>query len=342
VTTVDLRPHPPHHPGMDRRRFLLTSLAGALAAPLAARAQQAAKVWRVGYLAAGPPACPATSVTGAFRQGLAESGYTEGRDFILDRRCYSRDEMAASVAADLLKQKPIVFVASGNSAAHAVKNLTTVPVVFANVADPVGSGLVHSLARPGTNFTGLADITVELNPKRVEILKEALPAIRRVATLAAPAGPGTDAFHAEINRAATTLGVQLRHFTVRNADELFGAFETIKREGIEAVIVMASPLFWSERTRITDLALRHRLPAMYPWRPIVTEEGGLMAFGADQAALHRQAAGYVAKILKGAKPGDLPVEHPTKFDLVINLKTAKALGLTIPPSLLLRADQIIE
>jgi putative ABC transport system substrate-binding protein len=161
---------------VDRRGFLLTSLAGALAAPLAARAQQAAKVWRVGYLAAGPPACPATSVTGAFRQGLAESGYTEGRDFVLDRRCHSTDEIAATVVGDLPKQGPTVLVASGNSAAHAMRNLTRLPAVFANVADPVGSGLVRSLARPGTNMTGLADINVELNPKRLEILKEALPA----------------------------------------------------------------------------------------------------------------------------------------------------------------------
>jgi putative ABC transport system substrate-binding protein len=250
--------------------------------------------------------------------------------------------MAASVAEELLKQELTVFVASGNAAAHAVRRRETVPVVFANVPDPVGTGLVQSLARPGTNMTGLADITVELNPKRIELLKEALPAIRRVAIPAAPAGPGAEGFQAQIDRAAVTLGVHLRHFTLRKADELLGAFEAMKREGVEAVIVLQSPLFWTERARLTSLALRHRLPAMYPWLPSVTEEGGLIAFGADQAALHRQAAGYVAKILKGAKPADLPVEQPTKFELVINLKTAKALGLTIPPSLLLRADQVIQ
>jgi ABC transporter substrate binding protein len=168
---------------MDRRRFLLTSLAGALAAPLAAGAQQAAKMYRIAMLAAGPSACPETSVTRAFRRGLAEAGYTEERDFILDRRCFPTDDTAAPVAADLLKQRPTVFVAGGHPAAIAVKNLGTVPVVFASVDDPVGSGLVRLLAQPGTNMTGVADITTQLYPKRVEILKEALPTLRRMAYL---------------------------------------------------------------------------------------------------------------------------------------------------------------
>jgi putative ABC transport system substrate-binding protein len=163
-----------------------------------------------------------------------------------------------------------------------------------------------------------------------------------MATLAAPAGYSMQGVHADIDGAATALAVQLIHLTVRKPDEIVSAFETMKRNGIEALIVMQSPLTWSERARIIDLALRHRLPAIYPWQEPATQKGGLIAFGADQVALYRQAAGYVAKILRGSKPADLPVEQPTKFELVINLKTAKALGLTIPPSLLLRATQVIE
>jgi putative tryptophan/tyrosine transport system substrate-binding protein len=328
---------------MDRRRFLLTSLAGALAAPLAAGAQQqAAKMYRIAMLAAGPSACPETSVTRAFRRGLAEAGYTEERDFILDRRCFPTDDTAAPVAADLLKQRPTVFVAAGHPAAIAVNNLATVPVVFAAVDDPVGSGLVRSLAQPGTNMTGVTDITTQLYPKRLEILKEALPALRRMATLAAPTGYSMQGVRADIDGAATALAIQLRHFTVRKPDEIVSAFETMKRNGIEALIVIQSALTWSERARIIDRALRHRLPAIYPWPEPATEKGGLIAFGADQAALFIQVAGYVTKILRGSKPADLPVAQPTKYQLVINLKTAKALGLTIPPSLLARADHVIE
>jgi putative ABC transport system substrate-binding protein len=228
---------------MDRRRFLLTSMAGAMAVPLAAGAQQrAAKMYRIAMLSPGPLACPETSVTRAFRRGLAEAGYTEERDFILDRRCHPTEDTAAPVAADLLKQRPTVFVAAGQSAANAVKNLATVPVGFASIDDPVGSGLVRSLAQPGTNMTGLADITTQLYPKRVEILKEALPTLRRMATLAAPVGYSMQGVRADIDGAATALAVQLRHFTVRKPDEIVSAFETMKRNGGEALIVMQSPL----------------------------------------------------------------------------------------------------
>jgi putative ABC transport system substrate-binding protein len=214
--------------------------------------------------------------------------------------------------------------------------------VFAAVTDPVESGFVRSLARPGTNMTGVADISTQLYPKRVEILKEAVPTLRRMATLAAPVGYSMQGVRADIDGAATALAVQVRHFTVMKPDEIVSAFEAMKRDGVEALFVMQSPLTWSERTRIIDLALRYRLPAIYPWPEPAAEKGGLIAFGADQAALFREAAGYVAKILRGSKPPDLPVQQPTKYQLVINLKTARALGLTIPPSLLLRADQVIE
>jgi putative tryptophan/tyrosine transport system substrate-binding protein len=329
-------------PSMDRRRFLLTSLAGALAAPLATGAQQAAKISRIAMLVPGPSTCPETSTTRVLRRGLAEAGYTEDRDFILDRRCFPTDDTAAAVAADLLKQRPTVFVAGGHTAAITVRNLATVPVVFAAIDDPVASGLVRSLAQPGTNMTGVTDITTQLYPKRVEILKQALPTLRRVATLEAPVGYSMRGVRADIDSAATALAIQLSHFTVRTAAEIMSAFETMKRNGVEALIVMQSPLTWSERTRIIDLALMYRLPAIYPWPEPATEKGGLIAFGADQAALWGEAARYVAKILRGSKPADLPVAQPTKYQLVINLKTAKALGLTIPPSLLARADQVIE
>jgi ABC-type uncharacterized transport system substrate-binding protein len=326
---------------MDRRTFLAIVPGSLLAAPLAAEAQQAGRVWRIGYLAAGPAACPATKMSRAFRQGLLDAGFIEGRDITIDRRCYPTDAIAGKILSDLLQTSPSVLVAGGNVTALAMKDIRGIPIVFANVADPVSDGLVHSLARPGTNMTGLTDLVPELDAKRVEILKEALPSVRLVATLGASDQPRTDRFRAETDRAAATLGLQLRHYTVRRADELSGAFEAMKKEGVQGVVVQQSPLFWTERSRVGNLGLRYRLPIMYSQGP-APEEGSLIAYGADVADLYRRVADYVAKILKGAKPADLPVEQPTKFELVINLKTAKALGLTIPPSLLLRADQAIE
>jgi putative ABC transport system substrate-binding protein len=190
-------------------------------------------------------------------------------------------------------------------------------------------------------MTGITDLAPELDAKRVEILKEALPSIRLVATLGASDQSRTDRFRAETDRAAATLGLQLRHYTVRRADELSGAFEAMKKEGVQGVVIQQNPLFWTERSRVGNLGLRYRLPIVYSEGP-TAEAGSLIAYGADVADLYRRVADYVAKILKGAKPADLPVEQPTKFELVINLKIAKALGLTIPPSLLVRADQVIE
>jgi putative tryptophan/tyrosine transport system substrate-binding protein len=303
------------------------------------KAQQVGKPpRRIGYLAPGPASCPATNVSRAFRQSLIESGFIEGQDVVVDRRCFAKDEMAGKVADDLLKTKPSVLLAAGDVAAQAMKDIRTIPVVFSNVADPVDAGLVRSLARPGTNMTGIADLTVDLYGKRAQILKEALPGVRLLATLGTS---GAERFAAATDRAAATLGVQLRHVTVRRADELVDAFETMKKQGVEAVIIQQSPLFWAERRRVIDLGLKYRLPIMFP-QGQPAEEGALIAYGAEQADLYRRAAVYVAKILKGAKPADLPVEQPTKFELVINLKTAKALGLTIPQSLLRRADQVIE
>jgi putative tryptophan/tyrosine transport system substrate-binding protein len=190
-------------------------------------------------------------------------------------------------------------------------------------------------------MTGVTNLSPELDAKRVEILKEALPSLRLAATLGPSNQPRTDRFRAETDHAAATLGLHLRHYTVRRADELSGAFEAMKKEGVQGIVIQQSPLLWTERTRVGNLGLRYRLPVIYSLGG-TAEEGSLLAYSADVADVYRRAAGYVAKILKGAKPADLPVEQPTKFELVINLKTAKALGLTIPPSLLARADQIIE
>jgi putative tryptophan/tyrosine transport system substrate-binding protein len=324
---------------MERRTFLALIPASLLTAPLAAEAQMG-KGWRIGYLVPGPAACPVTKSIRAFRQGLLDAGLVEGRDITIDRRCYPTDAVARKILDELLHARPSVLVAGG-LAALAMKDVRGIPIVFGSVPDPVGDGLVHSLARPGTNMTGLTDLSPELDAKRMEILKEALPSVRLAATLGVSDQPRTDRFRAETDRAAAKVGLQLRHYTVRRADELPGAFEAMKKEGVQGIVIQQNPLLWTERTRIGNLGLTYRLPIIYSLSG-TAEEGSLLAYGADGADLWRRVAGYVAKILKGAKPADLPVEQPTKFELVINLKTAKALGLTIPPSLLARADQVIE
>jgi putative ABC transport system substrate-binding protein len=259
---------------------------------------------------------------------------------IIDRRCFSLPSAAPKTLDDILKEKPDILLAGNEAAAVAMKGVK-IPIVFANVADPVASGLVQSLSRPGTNMTGLADFMLDLQAKRVEILKEAFPTLARVATLHPYDDPELRRFHAETERAARTLGLAIQHVIVRTAEDLVGAFEAIKTHRIQAVVIGGGSLIWTERARIVALAGQHRLRTMAPWRAYV-DAGGLMAYGTDLPELYRRAATYVDRILKGAKPADLPVEQPTKFELVINLKTAKALGLTIPPSLLARADQVIE
>jgi putative ABC transport system substrate-binding protein len=325
---------------MDRRAFV-AGAAALLAAPLPAGAQ-AGRTYRIAYLSPGPRSCPATHASLAFRQGLADAGYIEGRDVIVDRRCFPTGQMAAGVLNDLLKTKPDILVAASDPSAVAIRDAAlAIPVVFVNVADPIGSRMVQSLARPGGNMTGLADLTLDLNAKRVQLLREMLPDVRLVATLSNPDEPGTTSFRAEVDRAAPGLGLRIKHFMATKAEDLPAVFESIRKDGMGAVVVMQSPLFWTERAQIARLGAQQRLPSMYALRALV-EAGGLIGYGAEQGALYRRAAGYVVKILKGAKPGDLPVEQPTQFELVVNLKTAKALGLTIPPSLLARADQVIE
>jgi putative ABC transport system substrate-binding protein len=328
---------------MNRRRFLSAMSAGLLTAPLVAAAQQAAKIARIGYLT-GSAATPSPSE--AFLKGLRDLGYIEGRNLVIESRsAEGKFERLPALAAELVALKVDVIVAPPTLAALAAKQATkALPIVFAVAADPVTSGLVTSLARPGGNVTGLSSLAPELVGKRLELLKQAVPGVSRVAVLWEPGGLGERTEKDRLKGAevaAQALGIQLQFVEARGPDEFDRAFSDMTRARASALSVWASNMLFGERRRLVDLAAKNRLPAVYQWREFV-DLGGLMAYGPDQADLLRRAASYVDKILKGAKPGDLPVEQPTKFDLVINLKTAKTLGLTIPPSLLQRADQVVE
>jgi ABC-type uncharacterized transport system substrate-binding protein len=329
---------------MDRRRFLLTSLVCAFASPHATGAQQAAKIARIGWLAGNRAASP--HLPEAFRQGLRDLGYVESGNVVIEYRdAEGKFERLPALAAELVALKVDVIVAGGTPQALAAKQATrTVPIVFAAAGDPVTSGLVTSLARPGGNVTGLTGLGPELVGKGLEQLTQAVPGVSRVAALWQPGGQGerTDKdILKEADVAARALGVRLQFVEARGPEDFDRAFSDMTRARAGALTVLVSPMFFGERRRLVDLAAKNRLPAVYPWREFV-DAGGLMAYGADLADLFRRAATYVDKILKGAKPAELPVEQPTKYELVINLKTARTLGLTIPPSLLRRADQIIE
>ena len=329
---------------MDRREFLGTLAGGLLTAPLAAKAQQAAKIPRIGWLANNPAGSP--HLLEAFLQGLRDLGYVEGRNVVIEYRdAEGKLERLPALAAELVALKVDVIVAAGPPAALAAKQATrTLPIVFASSGDPVTSGLVTSLARPGGNVTGLSAVAPELVGKCLEQLKQAVPGVSRVAVLWQPGGLGerTDKYilkEAEV--AARALGVRLQFVEARGPADFDRAFSDMTRARAGALTVLSTPMFVSERRRLVDLAAKNRLPAVYPWREFV-DAGGLMSYGPNLADMFRRAATYVDKILKGAKPADLPVEQPTKFELVINLKTAKALGLTIPASVLARADEVIQ
>ena len=331
---------------MDRvqRRDFLIAVGATLAAPLAAVAQQAAKVARIGYLAGNQTATP--HLLEAFRQGLRDLGYAEGRNVVIELRdAEGKFERLSALAAELVALKVDVIVAPSTLAALAAKQATrTLPIVFIGANDPVTDGLVASLARPGGNVTGLASLVSELVGKYLELLKQALPEVSRVAFLWHPGGSGErtekDMLKAA-EAAARALGVRLQFVEVRGPEDFDRAFSDMTGARAGALTVFGSTMFVSERRRLVDLAAKNRLPGMYPIREFV-DAGGLMAYGPNNADLLRRAATYVDKILKGAKPGDLPVEQPTMFELVINLKTAKDLGLTIPPSVLARADEVIQ
>jgi putative ABC transport system substrate-binding protein len=323
---------------MDRRAFIGTLAGGLLAAPLAAEAQQAGPVPRIGYLGIRPGID-----VDLFRQGLHELGRVDGQNITIEYRWWEgKTERLPKLVAQLIQLKVDLFYVWGSAAATlaAKQATTTIPIVFQMPADPVHLGLVASLARPGGNITGLGGAGI-LNAKRLALLKEALPLATRVAILWNPENPSHEAVLKDLEGTARSLGIQLHPVRVSQSGKLESAFSAITREHARALFVFGDAMFFGERTRILALSAQGGLPTIYAWRAAV-EAGGLLSYQEDWSDMARRSAVYVDKILKGAKPGDLPVEQPTKFSLVINLKTAKALGLTIPPSLLQRADQVIE
>jgi len=309
---------------------------------LPAAAQQPKKVPRIGVLWLYSPTI-ATPFAEAFRQGLRGLGYVEGQNIALEERwAEGRFDRLPSLAAELVRLNVDIIVTASTPAAQAGQQATrSIPIVMTNVSDPVESGLVSSLARPGGNVTGLSLMHPDLSGKRLELLKEIIPKISQVAVLSNPSNPNTPPLLRETEAAARALRVQLQVVEVRDSTELDKAFSAMTRDRAGALVVMPDSVLFDQRKRIVDLAAKSRLPAMYPWREPV-DGGGLMAYGASGHDIMRGAAVYVDKILKGAKPADLPVEQPTKFELVINLKTAKALGLKIPAAVLARADQVLE
>jgi len=319
----------------------LAVVLGLTLAPLAAEAQQAPKVARIGYLAGNLAATPHRPE--AFRQALRDLGYVEGRNVVIEYRdAEGKSERLPALAAELVALKVDVIVAAGTPAALAAKQATrTVPIVFAAVFDPVTSGLVSSLAHPGGHVTGLTVLGPGLAAKRLELLKEAVPNMSRVVFLWNPANPDQKFSLNEVQAGARALGVTLHSVEARSREELEQAFAMMKQSRPSALLMTADGVHQRYIGRIVAFTSETRLPAMYQLKEAV-DRGGLMSYGASLPDLGRRAASYIDKILKGAKPADLPVEQPTKFELVINLKTAKALGLTIPPSVLGRADQIIE
>jgi putative tryptophan/tyrosine transport system substrate-binding protein len=331
---------------MTRRTIgLLVILAlGFLVAPLAAEAQPPTKVHRIGWLHPGlsrPEPHPSLET---FRQGLREFGYVEGQNLVIESRfAEGRDERLADLAAELVRLQVDMLVAAGTAAIQAAQRATrTIPIVMAATSDPVGRGFVASMARPGGNTTGLSLLNTELPGKRLELLKETVPQSTRIAVLGNPGTRGYKSTMHNLTVAAQALGLQLHVVELHSPDGLDAAFVAITQAGADALIVIVDPaLMDGLRGQVVDLAATSRLPAMYDWRRYV-EAGGLMSYGPSLTSIYRHAATYVDKILKGAKPADLPVEQPMKFELVINLKTAQALGLTIPPSLLFQADEIIR
>jgi ABC-type uncharacterized transport system substrate-binding protein len=325
---------------IDRRTFIGTVAGALLAAPLAARAQRPAKVYRIGILEA-IPAAQNTANLDALRKGLRELGYVEGRNLVIEyRSADGHPERFADLASQLTKLKVDLIVTRGTPAARAAKNATdTIPVVMATMGDP--RALVASFARPGGNITGVTTFSTELTAKRIQLLKELVPTLSRVALLHNMGNPAVPPEWEETKIAARSLGLHAELLDVRSQEDLGRAFEMAVRQHVDALVVGADGLTQTHQRTIIDLVARSRLPAAYPARDFV-EAGGLIAYAINYPDLYFRFASFVDKIFKGAKPGELPVEQPTKFELVINLKTAKAQRLTIPQSLLLRADEVIQ
>jgi putative ABC transport system substrate-binding protein len=329
---------------MTRRRIglLITFALSLLLAPLTSQAQQAAQVPRLGLLMPGSSSAFASRIE-AFRQGLRDLGYVEGHHITLEYRfAEGQADRLSALVAELVRLPVDVLVVDGTAAIRSAQQATTmIPIVMAVSSDPVGAGLVASLAHPGGHTTGLAGLTPELSGKRLEILKEAVPTMSRVATLWHQDAPVAPLLLKETQAAAQALGLQLQAWEVRGPDEFDQAFAAMTREHADALVVIPSGLFSSHYRQLAELAVRNRLPSMREVHEYV-DAGGLMSYGPSRADMFQHAAGYVHKILKGVKPADLPVEQPTTFELVINLKAAQALGLTIPPALLFQADEVLR
>ncbi|HZO52189.1 MAG TPA: ABC transporter substrate-binding protein, partial [Bryobacteraceae bacterium] len=326
------------------RRFLLTSLAGALAAPRAAGAQQRARVWKIGHLGVTRPRQARLSPgLETFLQRLRELGYAEGQNLVFEQR-YSDGDVARfpSLAAELIRLDVDLIFALGTPATLAAKQQSSsIPIVMVGGRAPVESGLVNSLARPGGTVTGLIqDVGHDVSLKSLQLLKEAVPRASRIAILSSSQAENTDAMRV-LRGAADSLGVIVEMFMVSDGGEIEKGFISMSRDRADAMQALPSHPLLQHRELVVELAARHRIPAMY-WFDLFVRLGGLMSYGIDWMDLYRRSANYVDKIFRGAKPGELPIEQPTKFELFVNLKTAKTLGLTIPPSLLLRADQVIE
>jgi len=326
---------------IERRQFIFALGGATIAWPLAARAQQSGKLPTIGYLGASTPSLD-TQRVGAFVQRLRELGWIEGRTIAIEYRwSEGRTERYAEIAAEFVRLKVDVIVATGGAIPAAKQATSVIPmIVFAGAGDPVGTGIVASLARPGGNVTGLSVQFTDLAGKRLELLREVVPNLRRLAILINADNPAAMKEVGEVQAAAGAFGLEVVTLEIRKAEEIASAFEALKGRA-EALYVFADALMNTNRVRINTLALAARLPTMHGVREYV-EAGGLMSYGPSLPDLYRRAADFVDKILRGTKPGDLPVEQPTKFDLVINLTTAKALGLEVPPTLLARADEVIE
>jgi len=337
---VRRRQHAAESPILNIIMLALTALLSVLS--VQAVAQQPAKVPHIGYLQAPPPSAVATR-TEAFRQGLREHGYVEGKNVVIESRFAEGNlDRVPQIVAELVRLKVDVIVTGGSFATSAAKKATSaIPIVMTQDGDPVGNGYVASLARPGGNVTGLSTLAPELSGKQLEVLKETIPRLARVAVLGSSNRSGNAQSKKETENAAESLRVRLQYLDILSPKDIEAAFRAARKENADAVLVLTGPLITSQRTEIIKLASKNRLAAIYD-RAEFVEDGGLMTYSVSSTDLFRRAAVYVDKILKGAKPADLPVEQPTKFELVINLKTAKQIGLTIPPNVLARADKVIK
>ena len=321
-------------------RSILVLIVVALCIP--AEAQQAKKVPRIGYLS-GTSSSATLARVEAFRQGLRELGYVEGKNIVIEYRwAEGNSDRLPRLAAELVRLKVDVIVSNGSGPTRSAKHATvTIPIVMTFEDDPVGNGFVASLARPGGNITGLSTLFPEMSGKQLELLKETVPKLFRVGVLGDVTRLGNPQALREVNFAADAVGVQIQYLEVRGPKDIETAFREASKEHADAVLVLANTILYFNRRQVLDLAVKSRLPTIYG-RPEYVDDGGLVYYGPSYTALYRRAAVYVDKILKGAKPADLPVEQPRKFELWINLKTAKQIGLTIPPNVLVRADKVIK